>query len=174
LFSFFAGQRLEILILFPRINIGKSFCDKIRRLVTDVKKDAVITACLHLGVDGTGYGVSGGEITARVIFFHESLSSLINQSSAFSSYSLGNQEIFGFGMIKTGGMKLDKFQVGDPGAGPVGHGNTVAGGNIGIGGVEIRLSHSAGAENSHPGPVGGDGMILPVKDKGAQAALLPV
>ena len=46
-------------------------------------------------------------------------------------------------------MELDKLQVGDLGASPVGHGHPISGGDGGVGGVEIDLAAAPCAEHGH-------------------------
>ncbi len=43
-------------------------------------------------------------------------------------------------------MKLDEFQVGHGGPGPIAHGDAVAGGDIGIAGIQIDLAGPAGGQ----------------------------
>ena len=48
--------------------------------------------------------------------------------------------------VKRGGMELDEFQVLDFGSGAVGHGDAIAGGHFGIGGVAVDLAEAAGGQ----------------------------
>src|ERR1700753_3003033 len=57
-------------------------------------------------------------------------------------------------MIKTGGMELNEFHVGDLRAGAIGHGDAVTGGDVGIGGVEIDLAAAAGGKEDGAGGEG--------------------
>jgi len=52
-------------------------------------------------------------------------------------------------MIKTGGMKLYKLHVGNGGAGPVSHGNSIAGGNIRVTRIQVGLACTACCEKSN-------------------------
>jgi hypothetical protein len=66
-------------------------------------------------------------------------------------------------------MELDEFEVGNGRAGPVGHGHAVAGGDVGIGGVEIDLAAAAGGQKHQAGGEGFHLAGLLVKDISAQA-----
>jgi hypothetical protein len=49
-------------------------------------------------------------------------------------------------MKQAGGMKLDELHVRDRHARAVGHGHAVAGGDVGVRGVEIDLAAAAGGQ----------------------------
>lgn len=51
-------------------------------------------------------------------------------------------------MIKTGRMKLDEFHVGHATTGAPAHSNSVTGGGVGIGSVQIHLARAARRQNS--------------------------
>ncbi len=71
-------------------------------------------------------------------------------------------------MIKTGWMKLDKFHVGDSGAGPISHGQTVSGCDIRIGCDQINLSRASRAENGIFGQVSINLSLIDIQDVSAQ------
>jgi len=80
-----------------------------------------------------------------MVFFHERLSVFKPENAPFASDRLADEKRLGFRMIKTGGMKLDEFHVGDFGAGPIGHRQAVSRCDIGIGGDEINFTRAARA-----------------------------
>ena len=68
-------------------------------------------------------------------------------------------------------MELDELHVGDPAAGAPGHGDAVAGGGVGVAGVQVDLAGAAGgqhdaarARRSRPGRVRGPGRRRPGSD----------
>ena len=76
------------------------------------------------------------------------------------------------GMVQAGGVELDELHVGDHGPGPVGHGHPVAGGDVGIAGVEVDLADPAGGQQ---GDAGQEGVHLAggfIEDIGPQAGFV--
>jgi len=67
-------------------------------------------------------------------------------------------------------VKLDEFHVGDPGAGPVGHGDAVARSDIGIGRDQINLAAAAGSEDDILGLEGMDAIVMKIQNIGAKTA----
>ena len=116
---------------------------------------------LHFCVDCACDDVAwrqGGEL---VIFRHEFAPGSIDQLAALSPHRLADQERFLFGMKQAGRMELNKFHVGHRCSGAPSHGNSVAGRDIRVRGVEINLAAAAGGEDhsiapnrfDHPGSV---------------------
>ena len=70
----------------------------------------------------------------------------VAQDAAFAAHRLADEERFRLGMEQAGRVELDELHVGDGHARAVGHGHAVAGGDVGIGGVEIDLAAAAGGE----------------------------
>ena len=93
----------------------------------------------------------------------------IHENPAFAPDGFGNEEIFGLGVIQTGGVKLDEFHVADAGPGPVGDGHAVAGGDIRVAGIEIDLAGAAGGQQDDGGDEGVDLAGGGIEDVGAQA-----
>ena len=78
---------------------------------------------------------------------------------------------FAFGMIKTGRMELHEFHVGNRRAGAKRHRHAVAGGDVGIGRVEINLAATARRQQRHRRGEGPDAARLFVKNVRAEAAV---
>src|ERR1044071_10051588 len=62
------------------------------------------------------------------------------ENSSFAPNRFANQKRFCLWMIKTGRMELNEFHVGHRGSGAISHRHAIAGGDIGIGGIEIDLA----------------------------------
>ena len=147
---------VEAVLQAGGVDVGEAAPDEGGRPVADVEIDTVVATGLQLAVDGPGHGVAGGQVAALVVFVHEVAALAVDEAAAFAAHRFGDQKIFGLGMKEAGRMELDEFQIGHPGPGPIGHGDAVAGGDIGIGGVEIDLAGPAGTEHRDPGQPGGD------------------
>ena len=102
----------------------------------------------------------------RAVFIHE--------NPAFAPDCFGNEEIFGLGVIQTGGVKLDEFHVGNVGPGPVGDGHPVAGGDIRVAGIEIDLAGAAGGQQDDGGNEGVDLTGVLIEDVDTHAGFLGI
>ena len=69
-------------------------------------------------------------------------------------------------------MELDELHVADHGPGPIGHGHPVAGGDVGVAGIEIDLADPAGGQQGDAGRKGVHLAGLLVEDIGPQAGPL--
>ena len=151
------------------MNIGKTAAYELRVLVGDIEKDRLGPAFFHLGVDGSGDHIAAGQVAAGIIVPHEWPPVTIDQDPALAAYRFGNQKILGGGMIETGGMELDELHVGNGGPGPVSHGNAIAGGDIGVAGVEVDLTRATGGEQGDAGREGFDLAAVTLQHVGAAA-----
>ncbi len=138
------------------IDAGKTGLDEVLGLMADIQKDAVVTGLFEFGVDGPGHHVPEGQILQGVVFGHEGRAVFIHENPAFAPHCFGNEEIFGLGVVQTGGVKLDEFHVGNVGPGPVGDGHPVAGGDIRVAGIEIDLAGATGGQQDDGGNEGVD------------------
>src|SRR6185295_11416841 len=77
---------------------------------------------------------------------------------ALAAHRLGDQEILDVEIVEAGRVELHELHVGDPAAGPPGHGDAVAGGAARRGREEIDAPRAAGGED---GGAGGEGLDLP-------------
>ena len=154
------------------VDIGKSLDDEIFGSVRDIKKEIVLATNFEFMINGPGHDVSGGQFSHGMVFLHEGGPCLgEEESGSFPTKGLADQKGFGVGMIKTRGVKLDKFKIADRTPRTIGHRDTVTRGNVGIGGVEIDLS---GASTGQHGYFCGDGLycvVVFVEDVGAQALI---
>ena len=133
------------------VNGREPLFDKVAVLVTDVKVNAVVTAGLHFSVNCPGNSVAGSKVAPAVILLHEMQVFFINQPAAFAADRLRNKEIFCFRVVEACRMKLNKLEISDIGAGPVGHGNSVPRSNVRVCCIKVYLAAAAGTENSHLG-----------------------
>ena len=129
----------------------------------------------HFVVDGPRDHVPGGQVAPiGSVLPHKRAAVGGEQPSPFPPYRLGDEEPLRSGEGQDGGVKLDVLGVDDPRAGPVGHGQPVAPGAFGVGGVAVdapqparRQYRCSGEVPVHPsrGPVqhvravAGDGVV---------------
>ncbi len=71
-------------------------------------------------------------------------------------------------------MKLHEFHISHPATGSPGHGNTVAGRGVRIGGVKINLAGTAGGERHRPGGYRFNTFMFAVENVRAYAAVLAI
>ena len=76
-------------------------------------------------------------------------------------------------MVQGGGVKLVEFEVGHATAGAPGHSNTIAGGDIRIGGVLIDFRRPAGGQHHGFRAAGLNLFFIPVPDPGANHTPCP-
>ena len=107
-------------------------------------------------VDGAGDDIARRQLGALVKTVHKALAVGQQQFAAFTAYRFGNQERFGLRVVQAGGVELVEFHIGHPAAGTPGHGNAIAGGTVGVAGVQIHLAgttggqyHGVGADDIH-------------------------
>src|SRR5215469_15806210 len=77
---------------------------------------------------------------------HERLAGNGLEYAALTTHGFADEKGFCARMIKTGGMELDEFHVRNSRAATISHRHAVAGGDVGIGGVEINFSTAAGGQ----------------------------
>ena len=153
------------------VDVGETVPDVVRVLVGDVEIDAVVAVGLHFVVDGAGHDVAGRKVLQVVVLLHESGAVAPAQDRPFAPDRFGDEKRLGMGMEQGGRVELHEFHVGDGGAGAVGHGDTVAGGHVGVAGVEIDLAGAAGGEEGDFGGKGLDRSLVDVEHMGAEAAV---
>ncbi len=135
--------------------------------VADVEEDVVAVGALHLGDDGAGDDVPGGELGVWVVVGHEAAAVAGEELRAFAAQGLGDEEGARAGEGQCGGVELDEFHIADHGAGLEGEGDAVPGREGRVGGQGVELAAAAGGEN---GPGCGDGALLVGGGAGVHAA----
>ena len=144
--------------------------------MAQIQEDAGVAAGLHLLVDAAGHHVPRRQVGQRMVARHEPFAARLIRHGALAPHGLADQEALGLGMVEAGGMELDEFQVAQLGAGPEGHGQAVAGGDVRIAGVAVDLAAAAGGQHHRVGQVGLPVQGPPVQDQAADhpVALGPV
>ena len=142
---------------------------ELRVTVRDVEVHALEAVHLHLVVDGARDDVARRELGARVVALHERLAVGPTEHRPLAAQRLGHEEGLRLGVVEAGRVELEELHVGDRRAGAVGHGDAVAGRDVGVGGVEVDLARAARAEE---GRARGEAVHLArraVEDVGAPA-----
>jgi len=139
--------------------------------VGDVEVDIGVAVLFHDGVDGACGDVARGERAAGVEILHEGSAADIDELGAFAAHRFGNKERFGLGVVEAGRVELDEFHVADRQPRAPGHGHAVAGGDVGVGGVEVDFSQSAGSQHGAGGMDGDHPVFGLVEKVGTDAAV---
>ena len=150
------------------VNGREVFAHELGWFVTDVEQEMVGAGAFHLVVDGAGDDVARGQLLALVEAMHEALAARQPQVAALAAHRFGDEKGLGHGVVEAGGMELDELHVGHPAPGAPGHGDTVAGSHVGIGGVEIDLARAAGGDDHETGAEGPHFVLLQIVDIGPQ------
>ena len=129
------------------VDFREALLEEFSRLARDVEKDALGAGAFHFGVDGAGHDVARSKILQRVVTRHEGRAVFVDKDAAFAAHSFADEEGFGFGVEKAGGVELDEFHVAHRRARPPRHGHAVAGGDVGIRRVEVNFAAAAGGEH---------------------------
>ncbi len=134
------------------VDIGEVFLCFFRVFVGHVQINMVVSAILHLVVDGTRYNVTRSKRKTRVIFLHEFLAVHGAENTAIAAHCFRNQERRAVArMIEGGRMELYEFHIFHRTFGTVNHGDTVSGSHQRIGGGLVDGSYSS--HQSHFGKV---------------------
>jgi hypothetical protein len=115
--------------------------------------------------------MSRGASSRGVVGRHEARAVRQAQQAALAAQGLGDQEGLGVRVVQAGRVELDELHVRHPAAGAPGHGDAVAGGRVGVGGVEIDLAGAAGGERRVAGAQGQHAVAGDVEHVGAEAAV---
>ena len=111
--------------------------------MADVQIDAAGAEALHLVIDGACDHVARSQFAAFVETLHEAAAIGEQQPPAFAAHGFRNQERPRLRMVEAGGVELVELHVGDAAAGPPRHGDAVARGAVGVGGVQVDLAGAA-------------------------------
>ena len=155
----------------PGMDGGKVLDDEVRGPMGDVQIEALGTQALHLVVDGAGDDVARGQLGALVKAVHKTLAVWQQEAPALATQGLGDEESPGLGVIEAGRMELHELHVAHPATGAPGHGDAIAGGDIGVAGVEIDLAGAARGDDHETGQQGLDLAAGIVEDIGAETAV---
>ena len=101
---------------------------------------------LCLAHDGARDTIAGRQIARRIVAGHERLPVAVQQPGAFAAKRLRQQEPRLTGNVESGRVELDELEIRDGRAGTIGHGDTIAGRHVRVGGFAVDLSGAAGRE----------------------------
>lgn len=133
------------------VDARETIFDEIGAAAGEVEEDVGGAVAFHFGDDGAGDDVARGEVAEGVVAFHEAFAAEVEEAGAFTAEGFGEEEAGRAGDVEGGGVELDEFEVADGGAGAPGHGDAVAGGDIGISGVLEDAAETAGSEQDGAG-----------------------
>lgn len=119
--------------------------------VGGVQVDAPGVEALHLGFDGAGDDIPGGELEAVVVVVHEAVAEVGAEGGTGSAHGFGDEEAFELIVIEDGGVELHELHVLDFGPDCGGEGDAVGGGDAGVGGLSVDFAGSAGGEEGGAG-----------------------
>ena len=120
----------------------------------NIEVDAVKAAFFHLEINGAGHHIAGGELQARIVRGHEARAIRQQQAPTLAPHGLADQERLGMRVVEASGVELYEFHVLHAATRAPGGGNAVAGGGVGVGGVEVYLASATGGQNGVGGAVG--------------------
>ena len=126
---------------------GKPFHEEAGGLMRDVQQDVIGAALLHFTVNGAGDDVARGQRLERVVPVHELDPRQRLEHAALAAHRFTDEKRLGPRVIEAGGMELDEFHVRHAGSGAIGHGHPVAGGDVGVGRIEIDLAATTGGQH---------------------------
>ena len=154
-----------------RIDVRKVLDQERLRHVRHVEEDAVVAAPLELAVDAARHHVARGKLLARVVALHEGLAGAVAENPALAAQRLGDEEVLRLRMVEAGGVELDELEVGDGRAGAMGHGDAVAGRDVGVRRVEVDLARAAGREDDDLGEKNVHGAAAGVERIASESAI---
>jgi len=130
------------------VNVREPLHNETGGLVCDIEQDEIGATLFHFAIDGASDNVTGSQGFERVPGIHEFDAGNTFQNSTFSADGFADEKGLCSRMVQARGMKLDKLHVCDSSARAISHGNAVAGGNIGVGGIEINFSATTCGQES--------------------------
>ena len=154
------------------VDFRETFLEEFAGLARDVEKDALGAGAFHFGVDGAGHDVARREIFECMVARHEGRALFVDQDASFAAHGFADEERFGFGMEKAGGVELDEFHVADGRTRAPGHGHAVAGGDVGIRCVEVNFATAASGQHDAVAAQGEDAAGFFVEHVDADHAVL--
>ncbi len=136
-----------------------------------VEVDEVGVVATHLGDHAAHDDVARRELGALVVARHEAVAALVAQVGALAAQRLGDEEHRLLALEREPGrMELHELEVADGGAGPVGHGDAVAGGHRRVRRAAVHLAGAARREDRHHRHVEGELAVVGAERQGADAA----
>ena len=135
------------------VDVGEALGQEVGRQVGHVEQRRESSPVRFISASMARATMSRGARSLQlVVAGHEGDAVAQPQDAALAAQGLADQERLGLGVVEAGGVELEELHVGHLGAHPVGHGHPVAGGDVGVGGVEVDLARAAGGDAPPPGP----------------------
>ena len=153
------------------VDIGEMSLCFLGVFVRHIEADVVDAVDFHLLVDGACHDVARGERESLVVFLHELLAVRQAEDAAVAAHGFRDEigRVRFAGVEEGGGVELDKFHVLHRSLGAVGHGDAVAGGDVGVGRRTVHRPAAACAEHRDAREKGVDFPCVGVEDVGAVA-----
>ena len=101
----------------------------------------------HDGVDGSGHDISGSQVAQRVEVLHERPQGYVAQDGPLAADGFGDEGTASVGSLERRWMELDHFHVAYFGSRTIGHRDTIAGCDIGVGRELIDLAGTTGSQD---------------------------
>ena len=133
------------------VDAGEAVAEGVFGHVAGIEKDMGELGFGHLCEHGAGDDIARREFGHGVIIGHEAVAVAVDELCAFSADGFRHQGSRGAGNVDGGGMELDHFHIAGDGAGAVGHGVAVGGGDGGVGGFAVEDACAAGGEDGFAG-----------------------
>ncbi len=120
---------------------------ELRVHVREVQIDMPCLRAHHLGDNGPGYHVAGGQFPVGMVVLHEQLAVYVAQKRSLAPHGLAQEKVRRGGKEQTGGMELDELHVPEPGPGPQAECHAVRRGHLRVRGHGIYLSPAPGGKH---------------------------
>ena len=140
------GGEIEAVAEAGGVDARETLLEKFGGFVGHVEIHVFGLCAMHFGDDGAGDDIARGEFLGFGVTLHEAFEQNVAEDAAFAAKSFGKKKARRAFDCEGGGMELHELHVGEDGAGFVGDGQAVAGGDFWIGGFAIDLTEAAGRE----------------------------
>ena len=130
------------------VNGREMFFQFLCRFMADVQVHAIQAAFFHFKVDGARHYIPRCQFCPFVVLGHEACAIGQFQQTTFAAHCFGDQKAFGIGVVQAGGVELDEFHIGNSASCAPGHGNAVARGCVGVGGVVVHFARAAASQHN--------------------------
>ena len=126
----------------------------------------------HALHQGTAHRVPRGQISPLEVA-HGAVAVAVQQPRPLAAHGFRNEEVGGPRQHQGRGVKLHEFQVADGGPGPPGHGDAIAAGLGGVGGVGKQVAAAPGGQHHRPGRQPAQGAVVQHLQAAAAASSHP-
>ena len=157
------GGEVEARLTAGLVDVREAFGEVSLGDLRGVEQNVGHAILLHHGIDRAGDDIAGREVAERMEVLHEGPQGEVAQDRAFAAHGFRDQGTTTVRRFQGRRMELDHLHVTDFGARAVGHRDTVAGGDVGIGRELIDLAGAARRQHHRRGGEGFDASCLRVK-----------